>query len=293
MRNPKECFCIRQNQTFFILNELRGPECKDGSEPLLFHHGTFSRFVFVIINEQKKAVTANLPVSAIPGIVEKVRNLNFAGMLSQTKEKAHSSAAYTTVITSGILKGKTPAAALTENAQENRTLLIQQAKWLQQNLNRYPRNQVQIQAIEEGLKLYEEEKLDREASAVFRSEIVYQSGMRPLIRRKRGDGKCFVYEMSIKWNGGAEKPVEVEIRNYYAPVEKKDSGLLNVRAKERSDEVKNSFSLTIEQWLWAVHMLEANIREFESLHAAQAYKTAEEDERKNLEEAKKSGKIAS
>ena len=293
MRNPKECFCIRQNQTFFILNELRGPECKDGSEPLLFHHGTFSRFVFVIINEQKKAVTANLPVSAIPGIVEKVRNLNFAGMLSQTKEKAHSSAAYTTVITSGILKGKTPAAALTENAQENRTLLIQQAKWLQQNLNRYPRNQVQIQAIEEGLKLYEEGKLDREASAVFRSEIVYQSGMRPLIRRKRGDGKCFVYEMSIKWNEGAEKPVEVEIRNYYAPVEKKDSGLLNVRAKERSDEVKNSFSLTIEQWLWAVHMLEANIREFESLHAAQAYKTAEEDARRNLEEARKAGKIAS
>lgn len=85
----------------------------------------------------------------------------------------------------------------------------------------------------------------------------------------------------------------MEIRNYYAPVEKKDSGLLNVRAKERSDEVKNSFSLTIEQWLWAVHILEANIREFESLHVAQAYKTAEEDARRNLEEARKAGKIAS
>ena len=77
MKNPKECFSLCQNQTFFILNRLAPPNCEDGSEPLLFHHDTFSRFVFVIINASKKAVKANIPVSAIPAIIEKIRNLNF------------------------------------------------------------------------------------------------------------------------------------------------------------------------------------------------------------------------
>ena len=75
MRNPKECFSIVQNQTFFVLNELTRPECKDGSEPLTFHHETFSRFNFVIISADKKATTANIPVREIPGILERVHDL--------------------------------------------------------------------------------------------------------------------------------------------------------------------------------------------------------------------------
>ena len=59
MKNPKECFCLRQNQTFFVLNELTMATGDDGSEPLTFHHETFSRFKFVIINSDKKATTAN------------------------------------------------------------------------------------------------------------------------------------------------------------------------------------------------------------------------------------------
>lgn len=54
MKNPKECFCLRQNQTFFVLNELTMATGDDGSEPLTFHHETFSRFKFVIINSDKK-----------------------------------------------------------------------------------------------------------------------------------------------------------------------------------------------------------------------------------------------
>ena len=76
MKNPKECFCLRQNQTFFVLNELTRATGDDGSEPLTFHHETFSRFKFVIINSDKKATTANIPVSELPGIFEEVRNKN-------------------------------------------------------------------------------------------------------------------------------------------------------------------------------------------------------------------------
>ena len=73
LKNPKECFCLQQRQTFFVLNELTAPECKDGSEPLTLHHSTFSRFKFVIINADKKATTSNIPASAIPEILETVK----------------------------------------------------------------------------------------------------------------------------------------------------------------------------------------------------------------------------
>ena len=286
MKNPKECVCIQQKQTFFILNELTKPECKDGSEPLLFHHDTFSRFNFVLINEEKKAATANINVKEIPGIFRRIRNLELKEMLSPGKEKGKTakSPAYTTAITSGKLKGKTPAALLLEDAQKNRGMLINQKNWLESNLAKYPRNAAQIKAIEDALNLFDAGKLAvEEAEAGYHTETVYSSGMRPLIRRKRADGKSFVYEITIRWNGGADKPVEVEIRNYYAPVIQKENGLLNVMAKDRADEVRNVISLTMEQWSWVEHMLESNIRTFENLLASGCYKRALEAEKENRE----------
>ena len=126
MKNPKECVCIQQKQTFFILNELTAPEYKDGSEPLLFHHDIFSRFSFVLINEEKKAATANISVKEIPGIFRRVRNLELKEMLSSGKEKGETakSPAYTTVITSGKLRGKIASARYyLEEIQERKDAL--------------------------------------------------------------------------------------------------------------------------------------------------------------------------
>lgn len=295
MKNPKELACIQTNQTFFILNELEAPEYKDGSEPLTFHHETFSRFKFVIINQDKKATTANIGVKEIPGITRKIQTLYLKEMLSQgtVKTETPKSPAYTTIIATGKLKGKTPAALMLEDAQKNKSLLINQLAWLKANLSRYPKNEVQIRAIEDAMRLYEEGKLNQEVvENGYHIDVVYSSGMRPLIRRKRADGKCFVYEITIRWNGGAEKPIEIEIRNYYAPVVKKENGLLNVMAKDRVEDVRNIVSLTLEQWFWIEHMLDTNIRTFESLYAAKNYKMAIEEERKNIELLKCSGKLA-
>ena len=50
MKNPKECFSLCQNQTFFILNRLAPPNCEDGREPFLVHHETVRRVVGVRVN---------------------------------------------------------------------------------------------------------------------------------------------------------------------------------------------------------------------------------------------------
>ena len=162
MKNPKECFSIVQNQTFIVLNELTRPECKDGSEPLTFHHETFSRFNFVIISADKKATTANIPVREIPGIFERVHDLKMKHLLTArpVSEGVSESPAYTTIINAGKLKGKTPAAALAEDGAKGESLLKSQVQWLKQNLAAYPRNAVQIQAIEAALQLYHEGRLN-------------------------------------------------------------------------------------------------------------------------------------
>lgn len=269
------------------------PECKDGSEPLTFHHDTFSRFKFVLISKEKRPATANVPVNELPAIFQKIRNLSLRDMLSVQKQKSEpsKSPAYTTTINAGTLKGKTPAALLLEDAQTNKRLLINQKNWLESNLGRYQRNAAQITAIEDALRLYEAGQLNAEESkAGFQAETVYSSGMRPLIRRKCGD-KYFVYEISIRWDGASEKPVEIDIRNYYAPVTRTEKGLLNVKAREREGEIRNVISLTLEEWLWVEHMLESNIRTFEDLYARNHYKQAYEAE-KELREALRKGKAS-
>ena len=216
-------------------------------------------------------------------------------MLSVQKQKSEpsKSPAYTTTINAGTLKGKTPAALLLEDAQTNKRLLINQKNWLESNLGRYQRNAAQITAIEDALRLYEAGQLNAEESkAGFQAETVYSSGMRPLIRRKCGD-KYFVYEISIRWDGASEKPVEIDIRNYYAPVTRTEKGLLNVKAREREGEIRNVISLTLEEWLWVEHMLESNIRTFEDLYARNHYKQAYEAEKELREVLRKDGKIAS
>lgn len=296
MKNPKECFCLRQKQTFFVLNELSTPECIDGSEPLTMHHEVFSRFNFVIINADKKATSANIPVSAIPGIFQSVKDFNILSKfknlnLSAQKEKVSENIAYTTKISAGKLKGKTPAAVLLENP-EDKKLLENQISWLKQNLKNYPKNQSQIDAIKEAIRLFDHGELDSTPTAETTGpQIVYQPGMRPLIRRlrKNDPGRCFVYEVSISWNENTPRPLEFTIRNYYAPVKKTNEGLLNVMVRDRVDEQTNSFRLTLDEWFWMEHVLEAQIRTFENMYSSSLYKKAFDEEKKNKEMFKKMG----
>ena len=111
--------------------------------------------------------------------------------------------------------------------------------------------------------------------------VIYHTGFRPLVRRKNRNGNCFVYEIKIIWHENLPKPVEIEIRNYYAPVVQDEKGLLNVKAREREDETKNSFSLTMDEWFWMEHILEAQMRTFENIYAPKAYRDATNAERAN------------
>lgn len=86
-----------------------------------------------------------------------------------------------------------------ENPNVNKKMLLNQVDWLQKHLAQYPRNQVQIDAINEALRLFDAGKLTAQSAPsqpVERTDNeIYKSGMRPLIRRKNKNGKTFVYEI--------------------------------------------------------------------------------------------------
>ena len=169
-----------------------------------------------------------------------------------------------------------------ENPNVNKKMLLNQVDWLQKHLAQYPRNQVQIDAINEALRLFDTGKLTAQSAPsqpVERTDNeIYKSGMRPLIRRKNKNGKTFVYEVKISWIPGSEKPIEIEIKNYFAPVVKRENGLLNVMAKEKEEEIKNVFPMTMNEWLWLDHILNAQMRTFEDMNAARLYKIAKDEE---------------
>lgn len=287
MKNPKEYYWKNGKKTFCVMNELTQPECIDGSEPLSFHHETFSRFHFVIINEDRRAVVANIPVSEMPGIFKAINNQAIISQVSKRLQAAtassgeertavRDSSAYTVFITAGKLKGKTPAGALLENAEVNKSLLINQVTWLESNLQKYPKNEEQIRAIKEALQLYEAGKLTRDsAAAAIPSKVdIYPGGLRPLVRRKKQNGKSFVYHISISMYENGEKPIEIKINNFFAPVIVTDAGLYNVQAKEKEDDLTVTFNISLSEWAWFEHQTEAQMRTFENILAPNMYKKA-------------------
>ena len=58
----------------------------------------------------------------------------------------------------------------------------------------------------------------------------------------------------------------ITIVNYYAPVIKKDDGMLNVQVKQRDQTTlrNNTVNLTFEDWAYVQHMIETDIERFES-----------------------------
>lgn len=285
--NPKQIGATVRKKTFTIKNELSVSSCDDGSReyPLEFYSG-FSRFPIAIINEDKKVVTGNVKVTDMSDIIVRSKfayekDMQMSISVNNNQDK---SLAYTVLMTSGKLKGKTPAQVLAENPEENKQLLNQQYKWLKDNIDKNPNyraaNQKQMDAIVEASKLFNEGKLSSSA-AINNRFAIYEPGMRPLTRKTNPDGTCFVYEVSIYWIFGSKYPVEVNIRNFYAPVTRNEKGLLNVQAKKKVNEIFSTMNLSAAEWQHHIHMIETNMRTFEDLHAQELYSKAEKASQKN------------
>lgn len=267
IKYPKEIDSVVRTKTFCINAELTKPDTDNGDSPLKLY-SRFSRFPITLINEKKVFANANINVT---DMIDIMKRSEFAynkemelSMQTQTIENDVSSA-YTVQISSGMLKGKTPAQALLESP-DNLKALVNQFNFLKQNLDKYPRNRVQMQAIKEAKTLFESGKLtESKAQGNTNNFEIYKSGFRPLKRKSREDGMCFVYDVKITWNFKQNYPLEIEIQNYYAPVTTDDRGMMNVQFSQRDKNtfIKESMKLSASEWNHIMYMTRTNMEIFE------------------------------
>ena len=272
-KNPREIAYIVEKSTFAVLDGLTEADIENEEEPLTLHSRKFSRFSFLIINQDKKAATANLNVKEMFGFLAKSRFAMQQEMLyrfnvTDAKEEEELPLAYIVTIASGSLKGRTPADVLLNDGEEGKKLLNNQYTFLKNNLAKYPKNKVQMDAIVNASQLLKEGKLDADAVGKGQTKRIplYSSELRPLVNRKNNAGMSFVYELTVDWLLGEKRPLMITIVNYYAPVIKKDDGMLNVQVKQRDQTTlrNNTVNLTFEDWAYVQHMIETDIERFES-----------------------------
>lgn len=279
---PKECYSTVRKQTFAVTPELSLATAAEGYSPLKIYN-SFSRFSVTIINEARRAATANIPVQFFESILRKSQAALLLDMQShvmptarteiRTPAASGTSPAYTVRIASGMLRGRTPADILSDSSIDGSKLLQNQEKWLKANLTSYPANQKQIDAIDDAFGLQMAGLLTASAqtaadvSAPASQIVLYHAPYRALIRKKREDGKCPVYDIKIIWNLGREYPVEVRILNYYAPVVRDQRGMIKVQAQQACDKLDCTMQLLEDEWNDALRAMKASMRQFEILHA--------------------------
>lgn len=306
MNNPTELASVVRNQTLIVQNGLSlAGTGNDENQPLKVY-SSFSRFIFAIINGDKKSVTANIRVTDIPGITyasDYAYHMHMDSMyqpkVAEKKEGGvdTSSLPFTRRFASGKMKGKTPVEVIME--AEDKEAAINQLKsqyvWLRDNAKKNPKyaegNKAQMDAIAQGVNLYRDGKLTEDvvnsASGGSTGKLVslYNSGFRPLRSREKKNNKTFIYEVKIDWNIGADYPVVVEIKNYYAFVTEQENGTLNVQVKTKENEQKNTMALTAAEWQNILYMVKANMQMFESRNANACYSNAIRAQRKSREAA--------
>lgn len=264
--------------------------------PMKIVDETFSRFVINIINKEApaghKACFFNLHPEELPkiqAITQKAFNSQMEKSYCTAPSPALNRPAFTVRFKFGNLKGKTAAEILANDYEKGKVVLKEQYKFLKEGLAKYPNNQVEMDAISDSATLTAEDlELVRSGTCSDSGDVyqIFSLAARPLTRKTNEAGLSFCYEGSILWDTSRNYPVSVSIKNYYAPVVKKENGMLNVQVSQKdvSSEVSEVFNLTDSEWLFAVNEMDQTLKNFKSALFSKAYNLAEEAGRINRQQ---------
>lgn len=249
--NPNEILAIgRQDATLAIEAFISPPP--DGSNELSaispLKDSPFSRFVFTYIGKDGIRPKGNLPVDDFASL--KLRAEESAQLLYQYEVNktsnvgtSASSPAYTVKLAGKLYTGKTVAEIL-KNPDEMDNLLNTK-KWLEANVRTYPANKEKIDAIEDGIKLFNEGKLKVETAVVTPTLDVYK-GETKYIRQYDNEGRNLCYQLEITFNAAMNMPYAITIKNFFAPLDEKTK---MITMKEKVNEVNRTIRLTEKEFL--------------------------------------------
>ena len=274
-------------------------EVRTPAAPLEMHEG-YSRFKGTLIVKTSGSPDVyqfNIPATAVPFIhkktaiaiensVNRQMNKQPASAVASSFGSDKSSIAYTVMIRSGKLSGKSPAQAILDG---NLELLKNQKDFLEKNLAKYPANKEQIDAIDEAMKLNSEGKLGEATAAAVElpaSEIVIYESAPKNVKPLDSEGRYTIYQIKVTYNPNMQLPFIVSVMNCFAPVDKtKGNEIVLAQAVKIR---KNDIRLSEEEWYTMIDTMKATKIMFENKTYPEQLKLAEKISRENYEAAKKS-----
>lgn len=300
---PEQVFSLKQEKqgVFKTLGidamlSAVSPKLQDVGNPMEIHNA-FSRFVVTLIHKGETTVhpKCNIPARDVDYIAEKTKIAmqllanKQCNPSANTSDDAAQSKAYTTVISVGRFKGKTPAQWLTEDPSRADDMK-QTADWLMQNAAKFAANKIQADAINEALALAKEGKLKKTAAAPASSAyVLYEEDTKPLRSTKNEAGEMLITGIKIICDTSRRLPFAITVSNYWAPVVVKDNGAMNVVGAKAHDAVSVTMNMTERDWYRGVTAMKSTLDNFERMYFKTMFNLSREISKENREKATTKG----
>lgn len=265
--------CKREKKVLGVDFKLCLPT--DDESPLIMHAG-WSRFVMTIINKEvTPTVTpyANVRAEDISFISRKTDAIMDAVFKKELAGKPKSSSSELNLPYKNIMLkfGNCRNMTILEVALSPDGLkeLTFAKNIYEQNVDKYPRNQATIDAIDACIADLNAGKLKniKNASTSVSVIYVYKEDYKPLANKKNDAGEIFNYAIEIGRDMTKDKsPWFITIKNGYAPEGK---GLSN------NNLTKATFNLTDEEWCRVIYTMKSAVEHFEICHFREQEKRAQ------------------
>ena len=252
----------------------------------------FSRWAVTLIDTtaDRKAVTHNISIhrsnrmeyDELSGALTDGIAMELPYRYGQVKQTAESSPAYTVTLFTAPFKGMTPAAALLENGA-NREKLLQMYKQLQENMEKYKRNAEQMAAIKEAITLFDKGELSGDQASA-NVVTLYESGPKPNVYKSE-NGLSPVTELNVKLYHGEKFPFEIEVQNYKAPVNERETGAINAVKSQAVDFVSHTYRVSLSDMRGIVKEMERAVNAFYYTHYLSCEKEAIAEEKRQRDRA--------
>lgn len=198
--------------------------------------------------------------------------------------------AYTVAFKVGTHKGKTPAEIICSN-QHGADILKTQESFLEKNLSKFPNNQKLIDAIHNAFSLLSQGYLlppEKKQYSSERNSFELINSVKVDKYKTNEQGLAMVRSLRITYEFGMNNsPVSISIENCYARFKDRE-GKITFDSATKQDVKNFTFRCTLAEWEAALSMIERQMQMFEMVHAAEAFRAANDLERRSREEYKNS-----
>lgn len=275
-KSASECACVHREKTLFansFLSLQKESDKYDYAPLMTFDH--FSRYQFVLINEDKKMAKDNLDVNAIRALIRKSKIAFENDFLNQSNNSALPEYA-TLKLVMGANKGKSPAQVLSEKKELGVKELTETANYLKLASAKNPKfkknNDHVINVLREAVIAYNNGTLVSDEASVLSPLKLHETisrinSYKPTI--VNGQTVYPVRSTSIVWNPGLKNPVSIHMVNFLAPMNKLPNGLTIADASNKIQDsvIDININLSADEFMNFLEDIEDDLFRFKLINA--------------------------